>query len=120
MTEFVSFRPDLTYVRVRSPKTPQRADVIRTANRRGPWVARRLVRGSMRHARYETPSAPGFESAIELTRETSLEIEGSVPVWLRGRLIHTGPALFALPHGAYNHWFDGLAMLTGVHFVDGR
>jgi beta,beta-carotene 9',10'-dioxygenase len=70
----------------------------------------------MRHALQETPSAPGFESASELPREISLEVEGVAPAWLRGRLIHTGPALFALPRGAYNHWFDGLAMLTGVHF----
>src|SRR5262245_56412207 len=72
----------------------------------------------MRHALREIPSAPGFESAIELPHETPLVVEGSVPAWLRGRLIHTGPAIFALPHGAYNHWFDGLALLTGVHFTD--
>jgi hypothetical protein len=55
--------------------------------------------------------ALGFST---LDREISgipLPLEGTLPSWLGGSLIRTGPAKFEVGHHSYQHWFDGLAML---------
>ena len=54
--------------------------------------------------------------------ETSLElpVRGSVPAWLTGTLVRTGPARFEVGDKKYNHWFDGLAMLHKFAFAAGR
>jgi beta,beta-carotene 9',10'-dioxygenase len=65
------------------------------------------------------PSAPGFESADEVDVPIALDVVGTLPSWLQGRLVHTGPALYELPGGAYEHWFDGLAQLGTIAFGGG-
>ena len=52
----------------------------------------------------------GFESGAREIDAASLRVEGSVPRWLRGALLLNGPALWELPGGALQHWFDGYAM----------
>ncbi len=55
-------------------------------------------------------SHPGFHS-LDDERTASLAVEGSLPEWLTGSLIRTGPGTFSLPGGkSVDHWFDGLAM----------
>lgn len=56
-------------------------------------------------------------SEIEIDR---LPLEGEVPAWLEGTLVRNGPALFETEGQAFNHWFDGLAMLHAFSFTGGR
>jgi beta,beta-carotene 9',10'-dioxygenase len=64
-------------------------------------------------------AAKGFESLDKETRIESLPIEGSLPPWLAGSLIRTGPAKWEVGEQRMNHWFDGFAMLHRFSFVDG-
>lgn len=48
-----------------------------------------------------------------------LEAAGTVPAWLDGALLRTGPAKFEVGDTAYRHWFDGLAMLHRFAFSNG-
>lgn len=65
-------------------------------------------------------TAMGFRSAIRVPCDEELSVQGSLPPWLRGSFIHTGPGLFELEKSGYGHWFDGLAMLTAVELRDGE
>jgi carotenoid cleavage dioxygenase-like enzyme len=60
----------------------------------------------------------GFQSGAREFSDTAVAVTGTLPNWLRGRFLLNGPALWDLPHGRYEHWFDGLAMLHAVHFGD--
>lgn len=55
------------------------------------------------------------ESVVE-----QLPLRGNFPEWLTGALIRTGPAKFEVGTNAFNHWFDGLAMLHRFSFAAGR
>jgi carotenoid cleavage dioxygenase-like enzyme len=61
----------------------------------------------------ETAVSPrrGFESLDDETRIDSLPVRGSLPAWLEGSLLRTGPARWEVGGRSMNHWFDGLAML---------
>jgi len=61
----------------------------------------------------------GFESLADETRIDSLPVHGTLPGWLTGSLIRTGPALWDLEAQTMKHWFDGLAMLHSFSFDDG-
>jgi len=62
----------------------------------------------------------GFETQTRETEVDALEIDGEIPNWLDGNLLRTGPAQFEVGDDAYNHWFDGHAMLHSFQFADGR
>src|SRR4051812_36235042 len=62
----------------------------------------------------------GFRSLEDERVVDSLELEGSLPSWLQGSLLRTGPAKFEVGERSVNHWFDGLAMLHRFAFADGR
>jgi carotenoid cleavage dioxygenase-like enzyme len=66
--------------------------------------------------------SPYYLGCTTLTSETSVElpVRGSVPAWLTGTLVRTGPARFEVGNKKYNHWFDGLAMLHKFAFANGR
>jgi beta,beta-carotene 9',10'-dioxygenase len=66
-----------------------------------------------------TPSK-GFESLESEVRVDSLPLEGSLPKWLTGSLIRTGPAKWEVGERTMNHWFDGLAMLHRFGFGEGE
>jgi beta,beta-carotene 9',10'-dioxygenase len=53
----------------------------------------------------------GFTTLDQETVYDDLPVEGKLPNWLRGTLIRNGPGKFEVGKQAYNHWFDGLAML---------
>ena len=47
-------------------------------------------------------------------------LTGTLPPWLNGRLLRTAPAAFNVGSFHVEHWFDGLGMLYGFRFFDGR
>ena len=61
----------------------------------------------------------GFHSLRDEAAVT-LDVEGSLPDWLTGSLLRTGPGAFEMPGGsAVDHWFDGLAMCYRFTFDPG-
>jgi carotenoid cleavage dioxygenase-like enzyme len=52
----------------------------------------------------------GFFSGAREIDDAAVRVEGTLPGWLRGVLLQGGPALWELPRGALQHWFDGYAM----------
>lgn len=62
----------------------------------------------------------GFSATDREGEINTLPIEGTIPQWLRGSLIRTGPGTFEVGKQSYHHWFDGLAMLRKFSFEDGR
>src|SRR5687767_1475816 len=71
-----------------------------------------------------TPTGPGYARGFSsLEHETAIEslaVRGRLPDWLQGALLRTGPCKFEVGERAYNHWFDGLAMLHRFGFSGGR
>jgi carotenoid cleavage dioxygenase-like enzyme len=64
-------------------------------------------------------SSLGFESVRGVPCDAVLRVEGTLPSWLRGTFVHTGPGLFELERGGYATWLDGLALLAAVEIDDG-
>lgn len=60
----------------------------------------------------------GFLGRPRELDDVAVTVTGELPAWLRGRLLLNGPALWELPSGALQHWFDGYAMLHGLHIGD--
>jgi beta-carotene 15,15'-monooxygenase len=61
----------------------------------------------------------GFHSLHDETT-ASIGVEGSLPPWLTGSLLRTGPGAFSMPGGStVEHWFDGLAMCYRFTFDPG-
>ncbi|KZT18595.1 carotenoid oxygenase [Neolentinus lepideus HHB14362 ss-1] len=61
--------------------------------------------------------AIGYENAVEQREPVKLQVTGTIPSWLTGRLYRTGPGTWNIPSnnapsGSINlkHWFDGLGM----------
>ena len=61
----------------------------------------------------------GFLSRAEEIADAPLAVSGRLPDWLHGTLLLNGPALWELPEGHYEHWFDGLAMLHRIQLDGG-
>ena len=62
----------------------------------------------------------GFRSlTLETPEPVRLAVSGTLPSWLAGTLLRTGPAKFEVGARSYNHWFDGLAMLHRFAIADG-
>jgi beta,beta-carotene 9',10'-dioxygenase len=61
----------------------------------------------------------GFQTLDTELEPTALKVEGTLPAWLAGALLRTGPAKFEAGTQSYRHWFDGLAMLHRFGFGDG-
>ena len=62
---------------------------------------------------------------IYSSTESELSIDnlptcGQIPPWLEGTLIRNGPAGFEANGKRVDHWFDGLAILEGFTFSDGK
>ena len=60
----------------------------------------------------DKPSLPYGLSFRSLTTETpalvALPVTGTLPSWLTGTLLRTGPSKFEVGARSYNHWFDGI------------
>src|SRR5690349_5790796 len=61
----------------------------------------------------------GFLSHAEEIDDAPMAVSGRLPDWLHGNLLLNGPALWDLPEGHYEHWFDGLAMLHRIQLDGG-
>jgi beta,beta-carotene 9',10'-dioxygenase len=61
----------------------------------------------------------GFQTLDAELDATTLKVEGTLPEWLAGALLRTGPAKFEAGTQSYRHWFDGLAMLHRFAFAGG-
>ncbi|GFE71985.1 carotenoid oxygenase family protein [Chroococcus sp. FPU101] len=62
----------------------------------------------------------GFCATAQENELKALPIQGSIPQWLTGSLIRTGPGTLKVGQQSYHHWFDGLAMLRKFSFKDGQ
>jgi beta,beta-carotene 9',10'-dioxygenase len=58
----------------------------------------------------------GFTTLAAEVSNVELPVRGTVPDWLVGTLLRTGPARFEVGSTKLNHWFDGLAMLHRFAF----
>jgi carotenoid cleavage dioxygenase-like enzyme len=54
--------------------------------------------------------ARGFLSGAREIDDAVVDVQGALPAWLAGTLLLNGPALWELPGGRLDHWFDGYAM----------
>lgn len=60
-------------------------------------------------------------SATEEITVDDLDIEGTLPAWLRGTLIHAGPAKFEFGPDEFVDWVDGQAMMYRLRILgDGQ
>ena len=66
----------------------------------------------------------GFTTMTEEVRVESVDVEGTIPEWLSGRLIRATPAMLdyetATSTKTIGHWFDGLAMLNCFTIGSGK
>jgi beta,beta-carotene 9',10'-dioxygenase len=60
-----------------------------------------------------------FISQNSETERTKLQVDGSLPKWLTGKLVRNGPAIFEAGSTKLRHWFDGYGMLHGFMIADG-
>jgi carotenoid cleavage dioxygenase-like enzyme len=71
--------------------------------------------------RREGPTyALGFETLDSEVEVEQASVLGSIPAWLAGTLVRTGPAKFEVGDQKFNHWFDGLGMLHRFSVSDGE
>jgi beta,beta-carotene 9',10'-dioxygenase len=75
---------------------------------------------TMEHSAVSGGHRLGFQTLDQETVIDSLPVEGSLPAWLAGTLLRTGPAKFEVGPRSYRHWFDGLAMLHRFSFAGGK
>jgi carotenoid cleavage dioxygenase-like enzyme len=66
------------------------------------------------------PPTLGFATLEEELSADELELHGTLPPWLAGSLLRTGPAKFEIGEQRMRHWFDGLAMLHRFTIADGQ
>jgi beta,beta-carotene 9',10'-dioxygenase len=64
--------------------------------------------------------ARGFLSGAHEIDDEGVRVEGDLPSWLRGTLLLNGPALWELPGGQLEHWFDGYGMWQAPRIDDAR
>ena len=62
----------------------------------------------------------GFDSLDQETHLDGLPVQGTLPPWLQGSLLRTGPAKWEVGERSVNHWFDGFAMLHRFSFANGE
>jgi len=55
-----------------------------------------------------------LQSCTEELSVKTLRVEGSIPAWLKGSLVHAGPAKFEFGDDEFVDWVDGQAMLYKV------
>ncbi|XP_037549749.1 beta,beta-carotene 15,15'-dioxygenase isoform X1 [Nematolebias whitei] len=64
---------------------------------------------------------PDFsKNAKERPEPFKAEVKGSIPSWLQGTLLRNGPGIFSVGETSYEHWFDGMSILTSFTVKDGE
>ena len=66
-----------------------------------------------------TPRALLFSDVLSDIGPTALQIEGTLPNWLRGAFIRNGSARYGFGPIQFRHWFDGMAFLQRFEFAEG-
>src|SRR5271163_4380001 len=61
----------------------------------------------------------GFQTLSDEVVVDELALEGTLPPWLAGSLLRTGPARYEVGADRMRHWFDGYAMLHRFTIADG-
>ncbi|XP_069463202.1 beta,beta-carotene 15,15'-dioxygenase isoform X2 [Ambystoma mexicanum] len=56
---------------------------------------------------------------VECPEPLKAQVQGHLPPWLQGTLLRNGPGMHSVGETAYNHWFDGLALLHSFTIKDG-
>jgi beta,beta-carotene 9',10'-dioxygenase len=64
--------------------------------------------------------ALGFRTLESELSADQLDLQGTLPAWLAGSLLRTGPAKFEVGAQQMRHWFDGLAMLHRFTIAGGQ
>ena len=64
--------------------------------------------------------ACGFSTLEKEISLRNVAVQGTLPPWLEGTLIRTGPAKFEVEGQSLRHWFDGFAMLHAFSFHKGK
>jgi len=68
-----------------------------------------------------TQEHPGVSAQLEEeVNNAPLQVTGTIPTWLSGTLVRNGPITVNINGKSNTHWFDGLAMLHGFAFHEGR
>ena len=62
----------------------------------------------------------GFSSLDDEVVRDELPLNGTIPPWLNGSMLRTGPARFEVGERRLRHWFDGFAMLHRFGIDGGR
>ncbi|OMO86680.1 Carotenoid oxygenase [Corchorus olitorius] len=52
--------------------------------------------------------------------EGELDVQGELPLWLKGTYLRNGPGLWHLENYNFRHLFDGYATIVKLHFENGR
>lgn len=60
------------------------------------------------------------QNAKESPEPCKAEVKGNIPSWLQGTLLRNGPGIFSVGDTSYEHWFDGMALMTSFTFQDGE
>jgi beta,beta-carotene 9',10'-dioxygenase len=68
---------------------------------------------------FQGNKAGGFRSLTKEHQNIGLQIKGTIPAWLHGKLLGTGPARFELGESHVKYWFNGLAMLHAFTIDNG-
>ncbi|KAM4015438.1 LOW QUALITY PROTEIN: carotenoid-cleaving dioxygenase, mitochondrial-like [Anomaloglossus baeobatrachus] len=63
--------------------------------------------------------APLFQTVQETPQPVSTKVSGTIPAWIRGRLLRNGPGRFEFGNDKYNHWFDGIALMHSFKIENG-
>jgi carotenoid cleavage dioxygenase-like enzyme len=74
--------------------------------------------GSTQSRRGEASRLRGFDSGAREIDDAAVRVDGDLPTWIRGAQLLNGPALWELPGGRLQHWFDGYAMQHRLRFDD--
>ena len=64
------------------------------------------------------PWSAGFRSLEEEHDYRLDEVDGQIPAWLRGTLLHNGSGRNDIDGKWFAHWFDGDGMIAAVRFSD--
>ncbi len=68
----------------------------------------------------QTPRELIFSDALNDIGPAALQVEGTLPDWLRGAFVRNGSARYGFGPIQFRHWFDGMAFLQRFEFGEGR
>ncbi|HEX5273972.1 MAG TPA: carotenoid oxygenase family protein [Candidatus Rubrimentiphilum sp.] len=67
----------------------------------------------------KTPREFTFSDVLNDIGPATLQVEGTIPAWLRGAFVRNGSARYGFGPVRFRHWFDGMAFLQRFEFGEG-